>query len=440
MRTSWTKEELQQILADAGNYGWDPSDEERGNVYNAPSPLLAEYLDWSGIPENSPLVVNAIQSQIKYGGKAGTADPATGQIILAPEFGNFTGAGWQDLEGNYQFRESPGRSFFQQMGGWDTVKGLGLVGTVAGGGYLLAPEVAAGGAAAEASTAGTLLDPILAGGAGGVTLPAAAAPSVAGGATAAAGGYTLGATTEEIAAAGGDKIGGSLLTKMAADTGTNYLIPAIVGSQVAGSLIGADAAKKQANIGADAAQNAINAQLKMYFQSREDLAPWREAGTKAVGQLSDIIAKGPGEFVPAEQPGYEFGYKEFVEKPLLRNASATGKLRSGETLKALSDRAQNYASMSYDNWLNRWLTKMQPMQSLAGLGLTGANTTAQVNTQTGQNIGNNILAGGVMQGQGAINQANALTGGIKGVGGTLLDALVLNKITGGNMFGNAAAP
>lgn len=212
----------------------------------------------------------------------------------------------------------------------------------------------------------------------------------------------------------------------------------VVGGGIVSSFIGADAAEDAADTQADAtrqaSQQAADTQLKMYFQNREDLAPWREAGGKALTELEGKVFAGPGEFVPSEQPGYQFGYKEFVEKPLLQGASATGKLRSGNILRTLSDRAQNYASMSYDNWLNRWLTKLQPLQSLAGVGQTSASTTAQLGAQTGQGLANNILQSGMAVGNaqagGIINQANAYTGGIKSVGNTLMDSLILNKIGG----------
>lgn len=212
------------------------------------------------------------------------------------------------------------------------------------------------------------------------------------------------------------------------------------GGQLASALVGSEAARKAASMGAESADKATQAQLQMYYQSRTDLAPWREAGGKALAELEKNVMAGPGEFVPSEQPGYKFGYEELVENPLLRGASAAGKVRSGEVLKSLSDRAQDYASLSYDSWLNRWLTKMQPLQSLAGVGQTSASTTAQLGTQTGQGVAQSTLAGGQAQAAGAINQANALTGGIRAGTSTLMDALIMNKVFGGNLFGQTSAP
>ena len=219
-----------------------------------------------------------------------------------------------------------------------------------------------------------------------------------------------------------------------------YLGGALVGSMAGSSIAGYEAAGEAADIGAKSAGEATNAQLEMYYKSREDMAPWREVGGRALSALEETALGGPGEFIPEEQPGYKFGYKEFVEKPLLKNASATGRLRSGNILRELSDRAQGYASMSYDNWLNRWLTKMQPLQSLAGAGQTSASTTANAGVQTGQGMAQNILAGGSAAAGGIINRANAITGGVQGISNTLMDAVIANKIMGGSLFGKTPLP
>ncbi len=259
-----------------------------------------------------------------------------------------------------------------------------------------------------------------------------AAPQVASGAltaeqAAAAVSADMAGVSSVTSIGGGTTAGGSTMTGV---------MPYLLGSQVASAIIGADAARKAANTSADAAQSATDAQLKMYLQSREDLAPWRKAGEAALVPLQAQALNGPGDFNPEEQPGYQFGYKEFVEKPLLQNASATGKLRSGNVLRALSDRAQDYASTQYDSWLNRWLTKMQPLQSLAGLGQTSASTTANVGQNAAQGMAQTTMAGGNAVAGGAINQANALTGGINAGSNLLMQNAVLDAIKNGSLLTN----
>lgn len=133
--------------------------------------------------------------------------------------------------------------------------------------------------------------------------------------------------------------------------------------------------------------------MQMYQQSRGDIAPWMEHGEVALKELNTMMAEGPGEFVPSEDPGYKFGYEEFVEKPTLRGAAARGGLRSGATEKALTRYASDYASTKYDNFLNRYYNKLTPYQSMAGLGQTSAAQASQSALATGAITSQNYLTG-----------------------------------------------
>lgn len=182
----------------------------------------------------------------------------------------------------------------------------------------------------------------------------------------------------------------------------------------------------EAQVGA--AEQATQTQLEMYYQSREDLAPWREAGVEALNKLVPMIEAGPGEFVPEEQPGYRFGYEEFVEKPTLRMASATGQLGGGGTQKALTRYASNYATGEYANWLRNWYDSLKPYQSLAGVGQTSATQTAQNALTTGQMVGQNALYAGTARATGYVNQANIWGNAISGVGQNYLDYYMMNRM------------
>ena len=118
-----------------------------------------------------------------------------------------------------------------------------------------------------------------------------------------------------------------------------------------------------------------------------------------------LLAKGPGEFIPEQEPGYKFGYEEFIEKPSLRLASATGKLGSGATLKALSRYASDYASTKYDNFLDRWYKSLDPHFRLAGMGSNVAISGGQQAGQTGAGVAQTTLAGGQAQAAGQMGSA-----------------------------------
>jgi len=183
-----------------------------------------------------------------------------------------------------------------------------------------------------------------------------------------------------------------------------------------GSALGAGAglygSSKAASAAEKAGDEATAAQLEMYYQGREDLAPWREAGGEALNQLVPMIKKGPGKFIPEKEPGYQFGYEEFIEKPTLRMASATGGLGGAGTQKALTRYASDYASTKYDNFLNRWYKSLTPWQSLAGVGQTSAGQTANLGMQTGQGLAQNAIGAGNARASGYTNMANVLSGGI----------------------------
>ncbi len=220
----------------------------------------------------------------------------------------------------------------------------------------------------------------------------------------------------------------------------------------------------------DAYNKAIDTQYKMYQEAREDFAPWRRAGEEAMtallgispqlerdyatNELKDLgytdptelqiddyiksaregtlpwksgltdvygkglIQQGPGEFKPEEQPGYQFGYKNFIEQPYLSTQSAKGKRLSGETMKGLIGYASDYAETTYDNFLNRYYQKLNPYLSTAGLSQIGATGSAAASTQAGQSISNLQTGMGNMAYQNALAQGNIATGQIAGISGS----------------------
>jgi len=113
------------------------------------------------------------------------------------------------------------------------------------------------------------------------------------------------------------------------------------GAAIGSAIIGAGAtifgASEEASATQAATDASIAAQWEMYKQSRKDYAPWREAGEWALGTpegrkgLIGLIKRGPGPFVPEEQPGFRFGFENFIEKPYLSSQSARGQRLSGET-------------------------------------------------------------------------------------------------------------
>jgi hypothetical protein len=90
-------------------------------------------------------------------------------------------------------------------------------------------------------------------------------------------------------------------------------------------------------------------------------------------------------------PGYAFRMSEGM-KGLERSAAARGNLLSGGTLKGIQRFGQDLASQEYTNAFNRYQTnraaQLNPLQSLAGVGQTSANTLGSAGTQFANTMGN----------------------------------------------------
>jgi hypothetical protein len=176
------------------------------------------------------------------------------------------------------------------------------------------------------------------------------------------------------------------------------------------AIASSDSARKAAHSQEDAANQGTEVSYAMYKQTREDYAPWREAGANAVESLARRVAAGPGEYT--KSPGYDFRLAE-GNKALERSAASRTGVLGGDTEKALIRYNQDYASGDYDNFLARYYQSLTPLQSISGVGqtATAGTTTAGMNaakqiTAAQQNAGN-------AQAAGYINQANAVTGGIQ---------------------------
>lgn len=179
-----------------------------------------------------------------------------------------------------------------------------------------------------------------------------------------------------------------------------------VGTTVVSGLVGADASNKAASAQRSAANTASETQLQMYEQSREDQAPWRDAGAAGLNELAAALGL-PGYTQTTDftaDPGYEFQRAE-GQKAIDRSFAARGGLLSGAALKAASRYNQDYASNAYNQRINR-------LASIAGVGQTAANQNSQNAMNTGSAIGQNIIGAGNARASGYIGQANALTGAL----------------------------
>jgi hypothetical protein len=223
----------------------------------------------------------------------------------------------------------------------------------------------------------------------------------------------------------------------------------VAGAIAVSSLVGASTAKSAAKTQAQAATQAADVQKQvadqqtalqreMYQQTREDQAPWRQAGVNALGVMQQTAGNVPGafKFGAADfqtDPGYAFRLSE-GRRALAHTAGARGGLVSGQTLKGMQDYAQNAASQEYQNAYNRAFTGYgtdvarenqlyNRQAALAGIGQTSTNLVNQAgqNYATGvgnalgsygTNVGNLMTGAGAANAAGQVGVANAVTGGL----------------------------
>ena len=214
-----------------------------------------------------------------------------------------------------------------------------------------------------------------------------------------------------------------------------WMIPAaIIGSSLLGSSAASDAAGTQteaANRAADlqrqTAQEQLALQKRIYEEGVARQQPWLTAGTNALAKLqaaSDYTPFGMSQF--QADPGYAFRLAE-GQKALERSAAARGGLMSGATGKALTRYGQEMGSQEYTNAFNRYQTeraaRLQPLQSLAGVGQTanqalgqaGQNYAGAAGTIAGNmasNVGEAYQNAANARASGYVGGANALTGGL----------------------------
>ena len=193
-------------------------------------------------------------------------------------------------------------------------------------------------------------------------------------------------------------------------------LTAVAGATLVSGYMGSQAAGDAASVQADAANRAADLQYKQWQESVALQEPWRKAGEQALNKLiplTDYQTFGMDQF--KADPGYAFRLSE-GQKALERSAAARGGLLSGATLKGIQRYGQEMGSQEYTNAFNRYQTeraaRLQPLQSLAGVGQTTAQQLGQAGTQMASNVGEALTSGAAARASGYVGQANALTGAL----------------------------
>lgn len=193
---------------------------------------------------------------------------------------------------------------------------------------------------------------------------------------------------------------------------SGWTAAAIAGSAVIGGIASGQAAREQSK----ASDRATAAQERMFNKQVKLQEPFRQAGVNALPELIAASRYTPFSMEQFQQdPGYAFRMREGL-KALDRSAAARGGLLSGNQLRGVTQFGQDLASQEYTNAFNRYqaerAARLNPLQSLAGMGQTNAATMANQAGQYGQALAQNAINQGNIRASSYMGGANALTGGI----------------------------
>jgi len=210
---------------------------------------------------------------------------------------------------------------------------------------------------------------------------------------------------------------------------------------VAGAVISGAMSKSAAKTQARAVDRGTEEQRRQYEQTREDQAPWRNAGMASLSQLTGGLQAG-GEFNRPfsmadyqADPGYQFRLSE-GQKGVETAAGARGSRYSGATLKALSRFNSDQASQEYGSAYNRYnndiSSRFNRLASVAGLGQTATNQVTAAGTNAANNISQGIADAGTARASGYVGVGNAVNQGIGQLSNYYQQRPMLSGLAGNN--------
>lgn len=213
------------------------------------------------------------------------------------------------------------------------------------------------------------------------------------------------------------------------------------GGAILGGVMSSQGAQGAAQTQANAANQATQAELQMYNQNVQRLAPWTGAGSSALGTLQGLMPSLTTPFSAAQyqqSPGYQWQLGQGINA-IQNSAAASGGVNSGNTLKALMGYGQGLANQDYQQALQNyqnWQGQVYNMYS--GISNTGANAAGQmagIGSQVGQNIGNNITGAGNALAAGQVGSSNAIGNSLSSLGNLGL-MMQMNGEFGGSSMPN----
>ncbi len=177
------------------------------------------------------------------------------------------------------------------------------------------------------------------------------------------------------------------------------------GSAIIGGVLQSNAAGRAASKQASSTDRATDEQARQYDQTREDYAPYREAGKKALGQYETEINAPVTSADVMSDPGYQFGLSQ-GQLGLDRKAAAAGGRVSGAALKSAAEYANNYATTGYNAAYQRRQDRLNRLASLANIGQTATGGSAAAGAAKSNAISSLISSQGDASAAASLAQGN----------------------------------
>jgi hypothetical protein len=215
---------------------------------------------------------------------------------------------------------------------------------------------------------------------------------------------------------------------------------AVAGSSLVSGAMGASAARSAARTQAEAADRAAQQQREMFDIGRADLAPYRERGYQALGEIGQRLPYFTQQFTTEEalspylDPSMAFRMR-FGQEATQRLANVAGGAISGNTLRGQEEFAQNLASTEYANAFNRAQTERSniynTLANIAGMGQGAVNVGVGQGQALGQSLAGLTTGAGAAQAAGQVGAANAISQALQGPSNYIQLATLMGK----NPFG-----
>jgi hypothetical protein len=225
-----------------------------------------------------------------------------------------------------------------------------------------------------------------------------------------------------------------------------WVAAAVVTTTLVNGYMQSNAANNAADAQSEAAANSNATQRYMYDTTRADNMPALDARNASLDKMRSLLGIGGdtsqagygslgGAIKPTDvqnEAGYQFGLNQGLtaQNNLL---GARGMRNSGAAIKAATRYGNDYATTKYDNAFNREVAnrsaQLNPLQSVAGLGQTGASTVASAGTNYANNVSSNQTSLGNAQAANSLSQGNIWGNTINQLG-----SIYKNSATSGNGY------